>query len=154
TVRVQGAGARDTRQILQEIGLTPLPPYILKARKDQGLGDQPDDPFRYQTVFADAADHQNPHAAPDVTPGSVAAPTAGLHFTPELRQALHARGIQRADVTLHVGAGTFRPIETDHVEDHPIHAEWCSMPGETLRQIRETRARGGRIIPVGTTAVR
>lgn len=148
-VRIESPDPLDTREILERVGLTPLPPYILRARKDRGMGDDPEDARWYQTVYA----HAGPAEAP--VAGSVAAPTAGLHFTPELLQHLEKRGIQRADVTLHVGAGTFRPVETEFVEQHPMHAEWCSMSPEVLRQIREIRAAGSsRVIPVGTTAAR
>jgi S-adenosylmethionine:tRNA ribosyltransferase-isomerase len=155
-VRVEGAPGRGTREVLDRVGLTPLPPYILKARKDRGMGEQSDDPSRYQTVYAraDPSDADGAVGGPGTAPGSVAAPTAGLHFTPELLEALGARGVARADVVLHVGAGTFRPVETEFVEEHPIHAEWCGMSPAAIRQVQETRSRGGRVIPVGTTAVR
>lgn len=132
-----------THQVLARIGLPPLPPYILRARKVRGIPDNPSDAADYQTVYAD-----------ERRTGSVAAPTAGLHFTPELLHRLAERGIRRADVTLHVGAGTFRPVETEYIEQHPMHAEWCTLPRQTLRAIQQTRAAGGRIIPVGTTAAR
>jgi S-adenosylmethionine:tRNA ribosyltransferase-isomerase len=153
TVRVDGAAGLGTREVLARIGLTPLPPYILKARKDRGITDQADDPARYQTVYA-RDDKGEDRAAAGGAPGSVAAPTAGLHFTPDLLRALEERGVRRAEVVLHVGAGTFRPVETEFVEEHPIHAEWCSMSGATVGEVEETRRRGGRVIPVGTTAVR
>jgi S-adenosylmethionine:tRNA ribosyltransferase-isomerase len=131
-----------THNVLERVGLTPLPPYILKARKDAGdPGDEGADREEYQTVFARES-------------GSVAAPTAGLHFTPELLARLDERGIRRAEVVLHVGTGTFRPVETEFVEQHPMHFEWCSMSAEALSAVRETKARGGRVIPVGTTAAR
>jgi S-adenosylmethionine:tRNA ribosyltransferase-isomerase len=135
--------------VLARVGMTPLPPYILSARKAKGLDIQDAyDRERYQTTFAH----------PDVTvgggPGSVAAPTAGLHFTPELLEQLLAQGVERATVTLHVGSGTFKPIETEFVQQHNIHAERCAMPPTTAEAIVRTRASGGRTIAVGTTAAR
>jgi S-adenosylmethionine:tRNA ribosyltransferase-isomerase len=121
--------------VLDRVGRVPLPGYI------RGGAEQPGDRDRYQTVFAREA-------------GSAAAPTAGLHFTPELLAALAARGVGRAAVTLHVGLGTFRPITAERIADHEMHAEWCVCPAETAAAVRETRARGGRVVAVGTTAVR
>ncbi len=121
--------------VLLKVGRVPLPGYI------RGGADEPGDVERYQTVFARKS-------------GSAAAPTAGLHFTDELLASLGARGIARATVTLHVGLDTFRPIMTDRIEDHPMHTEWCVCPPETVAAINQTRARGGRIVAVGTTAVR
>jgi len=119
-------------QVLDRFGEIPLPPYITnsKAADDQ-----------YQTVYAQ-------------TPGAVAAPTAGLHFTPELLQELEQKGINRAFITLHVGVGTFRPVEVEDVTTHTMHEEWIEVPSETVEQIRATKAAGGRIIAVGTTTVR
>ncbi|MFN2297913.1 MAG: tRNA preQ1(34) S-adenosylmethionine ribosyltransferase-isomerase QueA [Anaerolineales bacterium] len=117
---------------LAALGSTPLPPYIHKT---------PADPERYQTVFAR-------------DPGSAAAPTAGLHFTPELIDRLRADGVRTAFVTLHVGLDTFAPITEAEVGRHEIHAEWIRVPEETARAVRETRARGARVIAVGTTSVR
>jgi S-adenosylmethionine:tRNA ribosyltransferase-isomerase len=119
-------------QVLDRFGEIPLPPYITdsKAADDQ-----------YQTVYAQ-------------TPGAVAAPTAGLHFTPELLEKLEQRGINRAFITLHVGVGTFRPVEVEDVTTHIMHEEWIEIPAETVEQIRATKAAGGRIIAVGTTSVR
>ncbi len=137
-------------QWLEEIGHTPLPPYILKRRAalsiEAGVGagaGVPDalDREWYQTVVATDS-------------GSVAAPTAGLHFTPSLLQALEAAGIGAAHVQLHVGLGTFRPVQAEHVEEHPMHAESCRVPAEAARAIEAARGRGGRIIAVGTTAAR
>ncbi len=127
---------------LQRIGLTPLPPYILSARKRAGE-DVSDDLDRewYQTAYARTA-------------GSVAAPTAGLHFTPRLLEALQAQGVARAEVLLHVGTGTFKPVETDVLEEHPMHTEWCEMPRSVLESIEACRAAGGRSICVGTTSAR
>jgi S-adenosylmethionine:tRNA ribosyltransferase-isomerase len=133
---------RTTGSVLEAMGWTPLPPYILRARKcahepsDEGV-----DREHYQTVYAD-------------TPGSVAAPTAGLHFTPALLARLAERGVRRAEVVLHVGAGTFRPVESEFVEQHPMHSEWCSMNSAAIDAVRTTLASGARVIPVGTTAAR
>jgi S-adenosylmethionine:tRNA ribosyltransferase-isomerase len=121
--------------ILARVGHVPLPGYIRKGVADAA------DLDRYQTMFARA-------------PGSAAAPTAGLHFTPELLAALAARGVGKAGVTLHVGLDTFRPIATASLAEHPMHSEWCACPAETVAAVRETKARGGRVVAVGTTAVR
>jgi S-adenosylmethionine:tRNA ribosyltransferase-isomerase len=121
--------------ILERIGRVPLPDYI------RGGAAGPGDAERYQTVYARE-------------PGSVAAPTAGLHFTQPLLAALADRGVGLARVTLHVGLGTFRPITAARLDDHPMHAEWCACPPETAAAVRDTRARGGRVVAVGTTAVR
>ncbi len=132
----------STMTLLDRVGSPPLPPYIRKQRQAMQLPAlSPGDRDRYNTVYASQT-------------GSVAAPTAGLHFTPELLARLQAVGVSRAMVTLHVGLGTFAPIRTDHVEDHPIHNEVCSVPAATLDAIARTRAAGGRVIPVGTTTVR
>jgi S-adenosylmethionine:tRNA ribosyltransferase-isomerase len=117
---------------LASLGSTPLPPYIHTALRDPG---------RYQTVYAR-------------DPGSAAAPTAGLHFTPELIVQLRERGIRTAFVTLHIGLDTFAPITEEDVDAHQIHAEWISVPEETAHCVREARAQGRRVIPVGTTSVR
>lgn len=138
--RVAGGPAAE---VLEAVGLTPLPPYILRARRHSGLAiDEGADHERYQTVYAAGA------------AGSVAAPTAGLHFTPGLLSALHEAGVEVASVTLHVGTGTFRPVEAEFVEQHPMHAEWCSVSHETAARVSATRASGGRVIAVGTTAAR
>jgi len=117
---------------LDEYGHVPLPPYIDKSQAS---------PEQYQTVYAEKL-------------GAVAAPTAGLHFTEELFTHLEQRGIEKAFVTLHVGVGTFRPVEVADVTTHQMHHEWVEVPLATVEKIRETQARGGRIIAVGTTAVR
>jgi len=114
------------------VGHVPLPPYIREKL---------DDPERYQTVYAKE-------------PGSAAAPTAGLHFTPCLLDELQARGVKIAYVTLHVGLDTFAPVTEDDPEEHKIHTEWCELPQETADAINATRAAGGKIIAVGTTSVR
>ncbi len=122
-------------ELLEQHGQVPLPPYIRKGRGDDG------DKSQYQTVFAEST-------------GSVAAPTAGLHFTPELFQRLHGHGIHRASVTLHVGLGTFQPLAAGNPDKHVMHKEWCTLPAATAAAVRETRARGGRVLAVGTTTVR
>ena len=118
--------------ILHEIGLMPLPPYITERLQDNA---------RYQTVYAK-------------TEGSAAAPTAGLHFTPELLSALRNKGVAIAPVMLHVGLGTFRPVKEDAITDHVMHTEFFSVPTESARLINERRAAGGRVICVGTTSCR
>jgi S-adenosylmethionine:tRNA ribosyltransferase-isomerase len=112
----------------------PLPPYIKRE-------DRPDDRTSYQTVFAR-------------TEGAVAAPTAGLHFTRELVDELTPAGIGIAEVTLHVGLGTFKPVSVEQVEQHRMDAEWYELPEPTVAAILETRRRGGRVVAVGTTVVR
>jgi S-adenosylmethionine:tRNA ribosyltransferase-isomerase len=121
---------------LHAVGQMPLPPYIARRR---GID------------AADLCDYQTLHAAKD---GAVAAPTAGLHFTPRLWDALAAAGIARETVTLHVGAGTFLPVKADRVADHQMHAEWGSIDAATAQRLNAARAAGGRIIPVGTTSLR
>lgn len=115
-----------------QVGNVPLPPYIHEKLTD---------PERYQTVFSKE-------------PGSAAAPTAGLHFTPELLEDLKQSGVKVAYVTLHVGLDTFAPVNEDSPEDHKIHSEWCELPQETADFINETKKNGGRVIAVGTTSVR
>ena len=121
---------------LHRYGVMPLPPYI---RRPEGAS--PQDAEDYQTVFA-------------AREGAVAAPTAGLHFTPDLLARLEARGIRRVPVTLHVGAGTFLPVKVDDIRDHRMHAEWGEIAQDTARAIAETRASGGRIVSIGTTSLR
>lgn len=132
-VRPDADGPFD--MILERVGRVPLPGYI------RGGEEQAGDVERYQTVFARTA-------------GSAAAPTAGLHFTPELLAKLADRGVGRAEVTLHVGVDTFRPITAERIDDHPMHTEWCACSAETVAAIQETKARGGRVVAIGTTAVR
>ena len=122
-------------ELLARVGRVPLPPYIREGEMVEG------DVARYQTVFAKE-------------PGAVAAPTAGLHFTPELLAALEGRGIRREFVTLHVGIGTFRPITAQRLADHPMHSEWCSVAPETIEHLWQVRRAGGRIVAVGTTVAR
>ena len=119
---------------IEKYGHIPLPPYITRA-------DQATDVERYQTVYAKES-------------GSVAAPTAGLHFTPELLDSLESRGVRRADLILHVGAGTFRPVETEHPADHVMHEESYTLPARAAAVLNETKAAGGKIWAVGTTSVR
>jgi S-adenosylmethionine:tRNA ribosyltransferase-isomerase len=121
-------------EILQNVGHMPLPPYI--EREDVGA-----DRERYQTVYARRE-------------GAVAAPTAGLHFTQDLLAQLAARGIRQVAVTLHVGAGTFQPVREDDIERHVMHREFIEVNEAVCSAVRDTRARGGRVIAVGTTAVR
>jgi len=124
--------------ILDRYGRTPLPPYI--SRKHQN-GMEAIDHQRYQTVYADK-------------PGSIAAPTAGLHFTPELLDLLQRQGAAIARVTLHVGLGTFKPITAARVEEHPMHSEYYEMDAASAGRINQTIEQGGRVIAVGTTSVR
>ena len=121
-------------QRLERCGHMPLPPYIDRA--DEALDQQ-----RYQTVYAEK-------------PGAVAAPTAGLHFDDTVLEQLRAKGVETAFVTLHVGAGTFQPVRADDIRDHQMHAEWLSVDADTVARIQATKARGGRVIAVGTTSVR
>lgn len=136
---------------LERIGWLPLPPYLHrpqgpKAQSPDAQAQKPQSPQArdredYQTIFAK-------------TPGAVAAPTAGLHYTKALLDALDARGIRRTTLTLHVGAGTFLPVTADRLSDHVIHTEWGSLSQETADAVARTRAEGGRVIPVGTTSLR
>ena len=130
-------GTANIKNDLETCGDIPLPPYITR----NSSGARPSDFLRYQTVFARE-------------PGSVAAPTAGLHFTPEIFRALEERRVQTAEVTLHVGLGTFAPVKTEQVESHQMHEETFDLPPETVEKIEMTRASGRRIIAVGTTAFR
>ncbi len=131
-VRLRAASGVDAA--IDAHGHVPLPPYI--ARTDTG-----EDAERYQTVYARER-------------GSVAAPTAGLHFTPALLDALAARGVRRVDVVLHVGAGTFKPVEVDDPALHPMHAEWYDLPAAAAEMLTRTRAAGGAVWAVGTTTTR
>ena len=119
-------------EILEQLGKMPLPPYIKEELQDQE---------RYQTVYSKIN-------------GSAAAPTAGLHFTPELLAAIEAKGVKLAWVTLHVGLGTFRPVKAEEITDHHMHSEFCMLSAETAALLNETRAAGGRIVCVGTTSCR
>jgi len=124
----------DPLTLLEAHGHVPLPPYITHS-------DSLEDERRYQTVFAKH-------------PGAVAAPTAALHFDDALLDALSAQGVGRAEVTLHVGAGTFQPVRTENLAEHQMHSEWFEVPQATVDAIRETKARGGRVVSVGTTTLR
>jgi len=124
----------DPLALLEAFGHVPLPPYITHA-------DAAEDVARYQTVFAER-------------PGAVAAPTASLHFDAAVLAALAARGVQRAQVTLHVGAGTFQPVRTETLAEHQMHSEWYDVPQATVDAIARTRAAGGRIVAAGTTTLR
>ncbi len=138
-------------ELLTRYGHIPLPPYIRKGREEasrRGLGGtrggfphEAEDRDRYQTVYATAA-------------GSVAAPTAGLHFTPAVFERLAARGVETARVTLHVGLGTFAPVKESDPTKHVIHREWCEVKPETVAAVRAAKARGGRVVAVGTTTTR
>ncbi len=123
--------------LLRRFGLTPLPPYI---RRPPGQDDATDRQ-RYQTVYA-------------TRPGAVAAPTAGLHFTPALLEALAARGIHTASLTLHVGVGTFAPVKCQDPRSHHMHAEWYELPQATAEAVRSARRQGRRVVAVGTTSLR
>lgn len=122
----------DFEHILDRLGSMPLPPYIKR---------QPQDPERYQTVYARY-------------PGSAAAPTAGLHFTPELLKEIRDRGTSIVPVILHVGLGTFRPVKVEDITRHRMHAEYYEIPPDTAMVINETKSKGGRVIAVGTTTTR
>ena len=124
----------DPLTLLEAHGHVPLPPYITHS-------DSLEDERRYQTVFAKH-------------PGAVAAPTAALHFDDALLDALSAQGVGRAEVTLHVGAGTFQPVRTENLAEHQMHSEWFEVPQATVDAIEQTRARGGRVVSVGTTTLR
>lgn len=119
-------------EILEQLGKMPLPPYIKAELRDQE---------RYQTVYSRVV-------------GSAAAPTAGLHFTPELLEQVRGIGVKVCYITLHVGLGTFRPVKAEEIQDHEMHSEFCMIPRETANVINETRRGGGRVICVGTTSCR
>ncbi|MCL4113233.1 UNVERIFIED_CONTAM: hypothetical protein GTU68_052583 [Idotea baltica] len=127
--------AEDTEILLDRFGTLPLPPYIGRKLADESDFD------RYQTTYARQ-------------PGAVAAPTAGLHFTDDLLNDCRNRGATTAEVTLHVGIGTFRPISVENLDDHAMHYEWCKVTAEAAENIAQTRQSSGRIIAVGTTSVR
>ena len=137
-VQIQGDRAKwaDGVSLCAALGETPLPPYI--RRPD---GEREGDRERYQTVFAERA-------------GAVAAPTAGLHFTQELVERLRGKGVETANVTLHVGPGTFRPIKTSRIQEHVMHREWVHLPKETAEAIRQAKGQGRDVVAVGTTTVR
>lgn len=118
--------------IIEQLGTVPLPPYVVNSHAD---------PSQYQTIYAEVS-------------GAIAAPTAGLHFTEELFEKLQNKGIDKAFITLHVGIGTFRPVETEDITQHVMHNEWYEVPEETIALIKATKARGGRVIGVGSTVAR
>ena len=127
--------------LMEQHGHMPLPPYIERTQKSALDEHRQADTQRYQTVFAKH-------------PGAAAAPTAALHFDVIVLQALAERGVQTASVTLHVGAGTFSPVKTEDISEHRMHSEWYRIPSSTLQAIADCRARGGRVVAVGTTSVR
>ena len=124
----------DFPTLMERHGHMPLPPYIQRPDEETDLE-------RYQTVYSRR-------------PGAVAAPTAGLHFDAEMLQRLADQGVASAHVTLHVGAGTFQPVRVENLDEHPMHAEWLEVNAEVCAQVAATRARGGRVVAVGTTSVR
>ena len=129
---------RPLMDLLDEFGRTPVPPYV---KREGTAEEEKEDRERYQTIYAREV-------------GSVAAPTAGLHFTPEIFAALDAKGVKRVAVTLHVGPGTFRPVKADNIEDHHMDFEAFTVPPETAEAINECKHRGGRVFCVGSTTVR
>lgn len=139
------ADEAETLALLEEHGHVPLPPYIRRpgARSDEPAAEaeSAEDRERYQTIYA-------------AHPGAVAAPTAGLHFTEDLFRRLEEKGVRRAALTLHVGPGTFRPVKTERIEEHRMHSERFVLPAAVCDAVAETRARGGRVVAVGTTSVR
>ncbi|MCK6415287.1 MAG: tRNA preQ1(34) S-adenosylmethionine ribosyltransferase-isomerase QueA [Giesbergeria sp.] len=138
---LHGPAGESPWELMERHGHLPLPPYI---ERQQHTGADPNadlDSQRYQTVFARA-------------PGAVAAPTAALHFDDAVLAELAARGIERASVTLHVGAGTFQPVKTENLAEHQMHSEWYEVPLATLAALERCRQRGGRVVAVGTTTVR
>lgn len=130
--KVRFSSPLPVRELIARLGEVPLPPYIKK---------HPQDPERYQTVYARQE-------------GSVAAPTAGLHFTPELLARIEKAGVRIARILLHVGLGTFRPVRVEDITRHHMHAEYYEVTQEAAQEINEARARGGRVVAVGTTSVR
>jgi S-adenosylmethionine:tRNA ribosyltransferase-isomerase len=132
---VRPESSEPAAALLERFGKVPLPPYIRKGT--EGPGDR----LKYQTLYAQV-------------PGAVAAPTAGLHFTADLLDRLAARGIDTLDLTLHVGLGTFRPIEAERIEDHVLHAEWAELSPATAETLNARRRLGGRVVAVGTTSAR
>ena len=128
------ASSLEVFELLEKYGHIPLPPYIER-------GDEELDQSRYQTVYADR-------------PGAAAAPTAGLHFDDELIERLKQKGVDTAFVTLHVGAGTFQPVKVDEIKDHEMHSEWIDVKQDVVDKVKSARAKGGRVVCVGTTSVR
>ncbi len=134
TWTVKPESERSALELLDQFGTLPLPHYM---QREAGVADRD----RYQTTYAQQ-------------PGAVAAPTAGLHFTPELFETCRQKGIDRANVTLHVGLGTFRPVSVNRLEEHRMHSEWCELPAETVERISKAKQGGHRVVAVGTTSVR
>lgn len=141
-VAVDASDGADTPTVLERTGWTPLPPYILGERQSRGESiDEQSDRTRYQTVFAGAE------------AGSVAAPTAGLHFNDSVLKELKSNRVRTSEVVLHVGAGTFKPVETETLDDHPMHSEWCSL-GESAELFKDGKPTIGRVLAVGSTSAR
>ena len=138
---LQGPAGETPWELMERHGHLPLPPYIERQQNQAHDPDEAEDAQRYQTVFARA-------------PGAVAAPTAALHFDEGVLADLAACGIERASVTLHVGAGTFQPVKTENLAEHQMHSEWYEVPLATLAALERCRQRGGRVVAVGTTTVR
>ena len=136
--QVEFISSRPLLELLDEFGHTPVPPYV---KREGTAAEEKEDRERYQTIYAREV-------------GSVAAPTAGLHFTPEIFAALERKGVKRVAVTLHVGPGTFRPVKVDNIEDHQMDYEAFTVPPETAAAIADCKARGGRVFCVGSTTVR
>jgi len=137
-----GEAGADPLELLERHGHVPLPPYIERSAESGGAAEvEQRDRERYQTVYARV-------------PGAAAAPTAGLHFTPELLERLARAGVESARVTLHVGLGTFQPLKVDDLADHRMHGERYELPAETVERIAAARRRGGRVVAVGTTTAR
>ena len=138
---LHGPAGESPWELMERHGHLPLPPYIERQQNADHDPDEAEDSQRYQTVFAR-------------NPGAVAAPTAALHFDDGVLAGLAARGIERASVTLHVGAGTFQPVKTENLAEHQMHSEWYEVPHATLAALERCRQRGGRVVAVGTTTVR
>jgi S-adenosylmethionine:tRNA ribosyltransferase-isomerase len=132
--KISFSGQGEVMEILRKVGHIPLPPYIKRE-------DEPLDKERYQTIFAERD-------------GSIAAPTAGLHFTHSLLQSLRGQGVSTTWITLHIGIGTFAPVKVEDIEDHSMEAEWIEISEETVRRMEETKQRGSRVIAVGTTTTK
>ena len=133
---VKFASSEELDSVIDDLGKTPLPPYIRR-----GVGGLEDDKERYQTIYA-------------IQRGAIAAPTAGLHFTPKVLDDVKARGVSIAEITLHVGYGTFEPVRTDDVGHHRVAPEWSSITDQAAQSINDARTSGGRVIAVGTTTTR
>ncbi|MBO9678671.1 MAG: tRNA preQ1(34) S-adenosylmethionine ribosyltransferase-isomerase QueA [Acidovorax sp.] len=138
---LRGPTGETPWELMERHGHLPLPPYIERQQNSGHDPDAAEDSQRYQTVFARA-------------PGAVAAPTAALHFDEAVLAQLAERGVERASVTLHVGAGTFQPVKTENLAEHQMHSEWYEVPLATLAALERCRQRGGRVVAVGTTTVR